>query len=64
MTFFDMSYLGVILQVMGRDSMFTLQMMRLHTQSLTYHVLATVVSCCLLCGFHLPECPSLVVGPL
>ena len=64
MTFFEMSYLGVILQVRGRDSMFTLQMMRLHTQSLMYHVLATVVSCCLLCGFHLPECPSPVIGRL
>jgi len=38
------------------------RMVRLHTRSLTYHIFARVVSCCLACGFHLPECPPMV-GP-
>jgi len=41
--------------------MSTLQ--RLHTHSLTYHIFDREVSCCLPCGFCLPECPAMVGLP-
>jgi len=59
---FHMSRLEVIVQVRGRDGMSTPQNgVAAYSQS---HVFARVVSHCLLCTFHLPECPSSMVGPL
>ena len=55
--FFNMSCLGVILQVRGRDSMSTPQ------NGSAAYVFSRVVSHCLPCGFHLPECPSCMAGP-
>ena len=53
---FNTSRLGVILQVRGHDGMSTPQNgVAAYSQS---HVFARVVSCCVPCGFHLPECPS------
>jgi len=52
---FNMSCLGVILQVRGRDGMSMQQ-----NGAAAY---SRVVSRCLPCGFRLPECPSHMVGP-
>jgi len=62
MSLFNMSCLGVILlQVRRRDGMSTPQNgAAAYSQS---HVFAKVVSCCLPCGFCLPESPSPTVCP-
>ena len=53
---FNMSCLWVILQLRGRDGMSTPRNGGC-ILSLTYHAFAEVVSRCLPCTFHLPECP-------
>jgi len=62
MTIFKHVMLRVIIQVRDRDDMSTPQL-RLHTHSLKYHIFAKVVSRCLPCCFHLPQCPSMVGPP-
>jgi len=59
MTLINMSCLGVIL-VRGRDGMSTPQN-GAAAYCLAYHISARVVSCCLVCGFRLPACPSAMV---
>ena len=58
---FNMSCLGVIFHVRGRDGMSTPQ-----NGAATYsqsHVFATVVSRCHPCSFRLPECSPPMAGP-
>jgi len=63
MTFFNISCLGVTLLVRGHDGMFTPENgVAAYSQSHVSHI-SRVVSHCLPCGFHLPECPSAMIGP-
>jgi len=63
MTFFDMSCLGVILQVRGRDGMSTPQNGAAACSQSHVSCICQGGSRCLPCGFRLPECPSPMVGP-